>query len=254
MKKLIYLFLLSPFVGFSQSADDYLIFEIETFSASPANAGKVENGLAAHNKKFHASGPGGVRVYVVQTGPRTGDYKWVMGPAPWAALDTRPQGEAHDLDWQANVGRDLNEGGNTEYIRFDQSLSRFPNDFNIDKLFVRYIDVVRGKMDKVNEILKKIHRVYTEKIPGETFGIYYNEMPSSSSGRDITVVSFFNSYAWMAQNDHFNEKYDEIYGKGSADAMWSLWQQYTVGTESEIWEYQEEMSGLPAAVKAADRQ
>lgn len=110
----------------------------------------------------------------------------------WAlALDTRPNDDAHKNDWQNNVDRYADEGGNVEYISLDKDLSRFPNDFNINRLFVRYVDVVRGKMTEAKDIIKKITRVYTEKIPNETYGIYYNEMPSSSSGRDMTIVSLF---------------------------------------------------------------
>lgn len=253
MKKLIYLLLLCPLLVVSQPGTE-LIFEIGTLTVSPANVKQVEAAMGAHNKKYHASGASGVRVYVVQTGSEAGSYKWVMGPAPWSSLDNRPQDEAHNTDWQDNVARHLGESGNTEYIRFDPKLSRFPKDFNADKLFIRYIDVARGKMKEVNEILKQIHRVYAEKIPGETFGIYYNEIPSTSSGRDITVTSFFNSYSWMAQDDNFDAKYDEIFGKGKAAKMWTAWQAATVGMESEIWEYREDLSGLPPMIKVAERQ
>lgn len=252
MKKLFYLLLLSPMVAFSQAGTE-LIFEIATHSVSRDNVAQVEHAMGAHNKKYHASGPNGVRVYTVQTGHDSGKYKWVMGPGPWSALDTRPADDSHNSDWSANVERYLGEETNAEYISMDPALSRFPADFNVDKLFVRYVDVVRGKMSEAKEILKKITRVYTEKIPGETYGIYYNEIPSTSSGRDITIVSFFDKYAWMGNDDGFDAKYDEIFGKGSAAAMWTAWQAVTVAQECEIWEYQEELSGLPPLVKAAER-
>jgi hypothetical protein len=252
MKNLLYLFLLSPFMVFAQPGSE-LIFEIATHTVSRDNAAQVEHAMGEHNKKYHASGPNGVRVYTVQTGPGSGSYKWIMGPGPWSALDTRPSDDAHNADWDGNVARYLGEEGNTEYVSLDRSLSRFPNDFNVDKLFVRYVDVARGKMEQVKEIIKKITRVYTEKIPNETYGVYFSEIPSTSSGRDITIISFFDKYAWMAQDDGFNAKYDEIFGKGAADAMWVSWQQATVGQECEIWEYQEDLSGLPPLIKAAER-
>ncbi len=253
MKKLLYLLLVCPFMAFSQAPSE-LVFEINTIKVSPAKVPQIESAMGAHNKKYHASGPNGVRVYTVQTGSGTGDYKWVMGPGPWGALDTRPDDPAHNLDWDANVERNLEQGGTTEYIKLEPSLSRFPNDFNVNKLFVRYVDVARGKMDEAKEILKKINRVYAEKIPGETYGIYYNQIPSTSSGRDITIVSFFDKWAWMGMDDDFDAKYNEIYGKGAADAMWDAWMACTVAQECEIWEYQPDLSGLPAMVKAADRQ
>lgn len=253
MKSLLYLLLLSPFMAYAQAGSE-LIFEISTMSVSRANSAQVEQAMGAHNKKYHASGTSGVRVFVVQTGTNSGDYKWVMGPGPWSALDARPADDAHNADWDDNVAKYLNEESNTEYIRLDKELSRFPKDFNADKLFVRYVDVVKGKQKEATDIIKKIVRIYTEKIPGETFGVYYNEVPSTSAGRDITIVSYFDKYAWMGVDDGFNAKYDETYGKGAADAMWVSWQAVTEGQECEIWEYQEELSGLPALIKAAERQ
>jgi hypothetical protein len=252
MKNLLFILLCTPLIAFSQAGTE-LVFEISTLSVSRENKAQVEHAMGEHNKKYHASGPAGVRVYTVVTGPNGGDYKWIMGPGPWSSFDTRPADDSHNHDWSGNVDRYLNEGGNTEYISLDRELSRFPNDFNVSKLYVRYIDVARGKMKEAKEIIKKITRVYAEKIPNETYGVYYNELPSTSSGRDITIVSFFDKYAWMGQDDNFNAKYDEIYGKGASDAMWRAWQDITVGQENEIWEYQEELSGLGPLVKAAER-
>lgn len=253
MKKFFYVLLFSPIIGFTQAPED-LVFEISTLRASSANSAVVESAMGAHNKKYHASGPSGVRVYNVVTGTNSGDYKWVMGPAPWSALDTRPDDEVHNMDWGGNVARYLEDDQNTEYIRFDPKLSRFPKDFNVSKLHVMYIDVARGKMDKVKEILGKTNKVYAEKIPGETYGIYYNSLPSTSNGRDLVIVSFFDKYAWMGIDDGFDAKYEEMYGKGSTATMRNEWRESTISQETEIWEYNEELSGLTAAVKASERQ
>ncbi len=207
MKKLIYFILLSPIWAFAQTPVQDLIFEISTMRATPEHGSQVDNAMGVHNKKYHASGPHGVRVYVVASGTHSGEYKWVMGPAPWSALDTRPDDDAHNNDWENNVARYLEPQGNTEYIRFDPKVSRFPADFNVNKLVVWYVGIARGKTDKVKEILEKVHKVYKEKIPGETYGIYYNELGSSSSGRDLVIVSFFDKYAWMSNDDGFEAKY-----------------------------------------------
>ncbi len=254
MKNLFFLLFLCPMLGMAQNAEPSLIFEIATIRVSPMNASSVERAMAAHNKAYHGSGDSGVRVYVVASGTSSGDYKWVMGPAPWSALDARPSDDAHNMDWQDNVGKHTLPGGNTEYIMFDPKLSRFPQDFTISKLFVRYIDVARGEMSKAKEILAKIHRVFTEKIPGETYGVYFNELPSSDNPRDISIVSFFDKYAWMADDNQFNAKYDEVFGKGSAELMWKEWRTVTVGSNSEIWEFREDLSGLSGQVKAMERQ
>ncbi len=254
MKNLFYLFLLSPMVLFAQTSSDYLVFQIATLNVSPANSSQVEASMAEHNKKFHAAGPHGARVYTVETGPNSGAYKWVMGPAPWSAFDTRPSDDMHNLDWKSNVSLQLEEGGNNEYTRLDPALSRFQKDFTINKLFVRYYDIERGKIEEAKEILKNINKVFAEKIPDETYGVYFNEIPSTSSGKDITIISFFDKYAWMAIDNDFNTKYEEVFGKGSAKPMWEQWFAITKGYECEIWEFHEDLSGIDGSIKAAERQ
>jgi hypothetical protein len=143
--------------------------------------------------------------------------------------------------------------GNTEYSRLDADLSRFPKDFHINNLWVQHVDVSRGKMEKFNELLKKIHTVYSTKLPDETYGIYFNELPSSSSGKDVSIIAFFDKYAWMGEDNGFKEKYEEVHGKGSTDAMWKEWMEITDGVETEIWEFREDLSGVSGEIKAAER-
>jgi hypothetical protein len=79
------------------------MFEIGTIKVSPDKVALVNSGMAAHNKKYHASGPYGARVYNVVTGTDAGAYKWVMGPGTWSGLDARPSDELHDMDWDSKV-------------------------------------------------------------------------------------------------------------------------------------------------------
>jgi hypothetical protein len=71
MKKFLLFFLLSPFMGITQTSDA-LIFEIVTINISPEKMTQVESAMGAHNKKYHASGPHGARVYTVATGTNAG--------------------------------------------------------------------------------------------------------------------------------------------------------------------------------------
>ncbi|MDQ3017794.1 MAG: hypothetical protein M3R25_13870 [Bacteroidota bacterium] len=253
MKNFFLLFLIMmQYAAFSQTAD--LIFEIETFSSDYEHMDQIETAIGAHNKKYHPVGAHGVRVYNVVSGPNSGDYKWLMGPTPWSALDSRPDDDAHNNDWKNNVASKMEEGTKTEYIRYDPTRSRFPADFNLNKLFVRTIDVAKGKMDMAKGLLDKAKKVYTEKIPGQTFGVYFNELGSTTGANDIMIVYFFDKWAWMGEDDSFDAKYDEVYGKGSAAQYWTDWREAYLAIETEIWEYNEKLSGMPAAVKVAERQ
>ncbi len=253
MKNYFLLFLLCiPFTGFSQTPD--LIFEIETFRADFDDIDQLEAALGSHNKKFHPAGPHGVRVYQVVSGANSGNYKWLMGPTPWSALDSRPDDDVHNNDWKNNVASKMDEGHTTDYIRFDPTRSRFPADFNVNKLYVRTIDVAKGKMDMAKGLLDKCRRVYAEKIPNQAYGVYFNELGSTTAANDILFVYFFDKWSWMGEDDGFDAKYEELFGKGSAAQYWNDWREATLAIETELWEYNEKLSGMPAAVKVAERQ
>ena len=252
MKTLLFLFLLIPMAVQAQEPGKELIFEITELRVSPDKVPQFEAGVAAHNKKYHASGPAGVRVYWVASGPHAGEYRWVMGPGPWSALDGRPQDDAHGSDWQFTVGQHTLAGGSNDYIRYDPALSRFPKDFTIGKLWVTYYDVAKGKMDAVKETLKKGHAVYRDKIPGDTYGVYFNEMPGGEY--DFTIVWFFDKYAQIPVDNGFGKMMEEVYGKEAAEQLWKDWDAHVTVTGSEIWEFRPDLSGLDGKVMAAERQ
>jgi len=254
MKKLFLLFLLAvPFWSYAQ--EESLIFESNTLTPMPSQVLRFEAAVAAHNKKYHAAGPHGVRVYEIISGKNAGRYQWVMGPGHWGDLDTRPADTAnHSVDWAANVLPNLAVDQNTLYISIDTKRSHFGHDFNISKIFFYYWDLKpEADMEKVNALLDKVHKVHAEKLPNEIMGIYRNELPSTSEGKDVIMAFFFDKYAWMGIDNGFDKKFEEVYGKDSWKTFMAEWNAQVKGLESEIWEYREDLSGLPPKVLAADR-
>jgi hypothetical protein len=84
-------------------------------------------------------------------------------------------------------------------------------------------------------------------------GIYRNELPSTSEGKDVIMAFFFDKYAWMGIDNGFDKKFEEVYGKDSWKTFMAEWNTQVKALESEIWEYREDLSGLPPKVIAADR-
>jgi hypothetical protein len=86
MKRLLLLLLCSPLLGYAQETN-YLVFESNTLTAIPSQTMRFEAAVAAHNKKYHASGPHGVRVYEIINGKNAGNTNgsWT---GHWSDLDT----------------------------------------------------------------------------------------------------------------------------------------------------------------------
>ncbi|HEX5111254.1 MAG TPA: hypothetical protein VFV79_00290 [Saprospiraceae bacterium] len=254
MKKLFLLLLVA--VPCWLSAQDALIFESNTLTPMPSQVLRFEAAVAAHNKKYHATGPHGVRVYEIISGKNAGRYQWVMGPGHWSDLDTRPaDGDNHSVDWVSNVLPNLTVDQNTLYIRLDTKRSNFGHDFDVNKIFFYYWGLNQNPdWEKIDTLLGKVKRVYKEKMPDDIFGVYRNELGSTSEGKDIIMGFFFDKYAWMGIDNGFDKKFDMVYGKDAFKTFIKDWNSQIRSFESEIWEFRADLSGLPARVTVADRQ
>jgi len=248
--------LLVPLMALAQSENEYVIFETANLTPNPTQIAQFEKGLAAHNKKFHGDGPYGARIYWISSGPNTGSYNWTMGPLPWSALDGRPgEEEGHDADWNSNVLAYVAPGsGATSYWKHEADVSRFSKDFTIKNMLVDYYDITRGKGKEAMALVEKIGKVYAEKFPDETYGIYTNQLSSTKEGRDLVVISFFDKSAWMGEDNEFAAKYDEVHGEGGFEQFLQDWYAVTEGGESELWLFRPDLSGIDGEVTVADRQ
>lgn len=232
----------------------YAVFENAILTPQPDKIQQFEEGMATHNKRFHASEPYGARVYYISNGPNVGKYMWAMGPVSWSALEERPDDQAHDDDWTNNVAKYMTADSDQTYWRFNTELSNFPEDFTVDKLLVDMYDVKRFENEKMMTATEKVANVMKEKFPDMTYGIYTNEMPSTKDGRDMAMVFFFDDMAWMGEDPKFVQAFEEMHGEESWKDFMKEWGEITDGKQSELWIFDPELSGLGANVEAMERQ
>lgn len=240
-------------LSFSLSAQD-LVFEMVTLTPKAGAQKELVKGMKEHNDTFHSDGAHGVRCYSINSGPDAGKIMWVMGPAPWSALDERPGTGAHDEHWDTRVSPNLEPGAHVEYYSFSRSLSHFPKDFTLKNLLGRYVDVKPGQMYRYNELIKKAREVYEKEMPGETFGVYHNQLGNSKDGRDVLIVWFFDNMGWMGEDSGFAEKYDKVHGAGSYVNFRKEVSDIVEGSNDVLLSYEGDMGGTSARVMAAQRQ
>ncbi len=252
-KKLFYLLLLSPLLVLSQNTKEYYVFENVMLTVKPDKIKQFEKGIAAHNVKFHSDNVYGARVYSIASGLNAGKYVWTMGPITWSDMDNRPSKSGHDDDWSNNVAPYMTLGTEVTYWKYKADLSNFPQDFKVKKLKVDVYDITRFQGEKVMKIMAKVKKVMITKFPKEAFGVYVNEFSGTKEGKDLAYVSFFEKSAWLGKDGEFSKKYDEVFGKGSFKEVIKEWGQVTVGSQSELWVYREDLSGKSSEVNAAQR-
>ncbi|HLF64846.1 MAG TPA: hypothetical protein VI603_13875 [Saprospiraceae bacterium] len=253
MKHLLFILILCPLSLWAQETE-YLIFENNMITPVPGRVLQFEAVVGAHNKKYHGPGAYGVRVYSIVSGRNSGKYIWAMGPTHWSALDMRPDDPTHNFDWTGNVVPNLLSESNTTYWRFHADKSQFPQDFDVKRLMIWQVNISEDGYDKTMAIMDKVHKVYVDKFPMDSYGVYTNELASTSEGNDLAIVWFFDKWSWMSEDNEFNKKYDEVHGAGSFEKMLVEWTAATEGVDREIWEYREDLSGLGPRVIVAERQ
>jgi len=253
MKKLFYTLLLLPLFVVSQT-NESMVIENVMLTVNPEKIMEFEAGIAAHNKKFHAEGPYGARVYNVINGKNAGKYMLIMGPLPWSAMDGRPASKEHTDDNIKNINKFLMPDVEVNYMKMHPELSNFSKDFEINKISVFMIDIKRFKeMDFMEKVVKKVVKVYKEKMPDQIFGIYTNEL-GSVDGLDFGWVDFFDSSSWLGKEDKFVQNYEEVHGAGSFVKFLADVEATTDGERTEIWTLRKDLSGPDAKVMAATRQ
>lgn len=254
MKNLFYAFLLVPFLMMSQNTSESLVIENVMLTVNPEKIAEFEAGIAAHNKKFHAEGPYGARVYNVLNGTNAGKYMLIMGPLPWSAMDDRPAGQDHTDDNNINVNKYLTSEVDVNYMKMHPELSNFSRDFEINKVSVFMIDIKRFKQeDFMDKVVKKVVKVYKEKMPDQLYGVYTNEM-NNMNGMDFGWVEFFDNSSWMDKEDKFPAYFEEVHGAGSFTTFLADVEATTDGERTEVWTLRKDLSGPSAQVVAANRQ
>ena len=253
MKKLMCILLLLPLLAMAQ-ANEALVIENVMLTVNPEKIAEFEAGLAAHNKKFHTDGPYGARVYNILNGKNAGKYMLIMGPLPWSAMDGRPSSQEHTDDNNKNISKYLTPDVEVNYMKMHTDLSNFSKDFEINKVSVFMIDIKRFKQSEfIEKVLKKVAKVYKEKMPDQIYGVYSNEM-NNMDGMDFAWVDFFDNSSWLGREDKFVQNFEEVHGTGSFVKFLADVEATTNGDRTEIWVLRKDLSGANAKVIAATRQ
>ncbi len=193
---------------------DYQQWEVMNIIPKIDKLDLFKKGLAAHNKKYHASGPYKVGVSSVITGPSSGAYSWIMGPCTWTELDARPVKGEHDLDWDKNVTPYCESIGEVSYWRLDKDVNyNAPNSATFLKSRLRFHTVYQGKQERVSELFKKIAEVYKKKAYPASYHAYWRM--GASAGPHVAVSIDFAKWAHFDNASTIAKDFDEVHGANS---------------------------------------
>lgn len=193
---------------------DYTQFTVVTLKPRPDRIAQFEAGMAAHNKKHHTADPYKAWVWTVNTGPNSGSYTYVMGPATFTQIDARKTTPEHDADWNDNVLAHCESVGQISYWRWDKDIHyAAAGSENFTKSRMRFVTINPGERDRYEELLKKIAEVYKQKKYAASFNVYWHF--GASQGPHVVTSMDFANWAFFDQPIEFVDDYESVHGKDS---------------------------------------
>ena len=245
MKRLLVLALVClPVELAAQDAQNYVMYEAQYLTPAPGKMAEFSAAMAAHNKKFHASGPFQANVWSILTGPYSGQYSWVMGPCTFTDLDSRPSGADHESDWAKVVSFTVPMGEEYgEYWRLDADSSYMPDNKIHPILRIRFYDIQRNEGYRFNRLLEQIKEVYQKKQYPVQFRVFRNRFFSGSAGRDVATVATFDKWADLDRDVSFSDDFEEVHGKGSWRLFMDEISDVVVSAQDELRELMPDLGG-----------
>lgn len=242
MKKsicLITMVLVFASITFAQSQN--LVFESIYLSPKTESLKELGDKMKAHNQQYHATPPYNASVWSVLTGERSGDLLWIMGPCTFTDLDSRPSDGGHDEDWREEVLSLTHGMHNGYYWRLREGEMYNPSeDYRGKVMRVRTLDIKPGKWEEFQHMMSLIMKVYNEKKPAHSIGIYNNVVPDQS--RDVAIVWQYENYAYMDRDEEFSQTYEEVHGDNSWSQFYEAIQEIVQSSSDELLEVIPDMS------------
>lgn len=190
------------------------LYETMYILPKPGMDKQFEEGVAAHDKKFHASGKDNqAMLRRVEYGNKAGWYVWVMN-TNYSALDNRPTDEAHSKDWEDSVGKYVQEYGMTDLWALNKNLSYGIDKFRNQKRYETWAVYLKPwQRYRFNESLKKIQKAF-EKMGDRSMLVFESEV-SRKGGPDAGLVWGYDKFSDLEKDSNLVNAYEEVHGKGS---------------------------------------
>jgi hypothetical protein len=226
----------------ANSQADYTMFKTVYLKPDYENIKDLGKAMAEHNKEFHNEAPNLAHVWLVTTGPHTGQWLLVIGPTTFTDLDDMPNSDEHRDHWIGEVlpnVEELSEGG---YWRLDDKATYDFEDSFTGKEVLAFYKVKDFEEYRFQEILEKVSKVYKEKEYKKFFQVYKPQFDDSNSP-NFMIASGFSSWSEFDKDMNFKADFEGIHGEGSWTKLMEEYKDVVESSFDEIIIYVPELSG-----------
>lgn len=214
-----------------------VMFMSQALDPIPGHAVDLENGVKAHNAKFHTSGEAKANLFAILTGPRSGQYSWVQGPMSYASMDKALTKE-HTEDWDKNVGAFCRNIGELRFMKRDEERSYNPaNEVTAEQHLARIFYGVTNTNETL-EAIGMIKKIYESKKITSARRVYTSEFRNRDDER-VVLIYPFTSWSEFEKHkglpfDNLGEEMDKALGVGSMKKFQDLMDNSNAGWYDEV--------------------
>ena len=213
MKKLLFMLVLIPVFGISQSKT---VLNGSRYFAKPDKTQEFEKALSDHAKKYH-TGDWKWRVWSIESGPDAGGYMVSEGPSDWATMDGRGDiSPEHMADFAKNVQPLITSQYSSMYADFDADLSTVQLTDYADKIVINHMTAKPGKIMAAKELITKLKKVW--QAGNESVAVYALTVSGDPGYMTVTRLKQGLKELAVGFRKPLNERYNEVYGAGAWDA------------------------------------
>jgi hypothetical protein len=240
MKKYFFVLMVASLPLFLQAQSKNVVNSQRVFPKISATAA-FEKALAAHAKKYHASGTFKWRVYKIVTGPDAGGYHIIEGPGTWDEFDKRGNlGNEHMADWANNISTLLTEKFEDSYGVFREDLSSTALTNYSDKIAITHTYYKPGYSAELESALKSLKSAWEDGK--QSIAVY--EMSSSGQNGFNVVTRYADG---LKERDpqyraSMKSRYEKINGTGSWNTYQDMLKKSVDHSWGEILEFQPALS------------
>ena len=203
------------------SAQDYTMFMTNDLDPAPGKALDLQNGVKAHNAKYHKEGNSKGYLWSVLSGPRSGKYVWGMGPMKWADMD-EPMTDDHLADWEKNVAAHCSNVSGFRYMVRDDKRSYNPENQVTASMMIAKIFTVTGDRRALLDALWEISKVMKAKRYDQARRVYSSVL-NEKDNQEVALIYPFESFKKLETStglpEGFQQAFEEINGFGSFRSM-----------------------------------
>ena len=210
-KLLLSILLILPILLQAQD-DAYTMFETITLSPDGDRA-ELQAAMKAHNTKFHSTDPYTASVWAISSGPDAGKLVWSMGPLKYSDLDSRPEGDPHDTDWD-KVMAHIGSIGTIEYWKRDDKLSNVVGDPS-PMLYVRFWKVNNKYGFLVDAVLKQVSDAVKAMEGENQWSLWDNEFRQGDLGRHLATITGMKNWGELDDDPKFRAAFTKVHGEDS---------------------------------------